>query len=424
VSSRVRGEILTPRAWRAAAGLIALLLGGCASAAAQLASPIPFPEDPARQQLRVLDQVRRVFEDEFLYPEAFDGESAAGLAGLEQRVRGGLTAAEFETGLREVIASLPAGTASYVSRQERIGQALGATAAYEGIGAFIGFREGPVPRFVLLSVVEGSPAAVAGLQAHDSILAIDGGPVDADEGLAAAERIRGPEGTRVRLEVSSPDGTRRVVDVERRRLVPQAPIRARVMSTGSVHLEVPVFADAALIDAIGAAMQALAEEPDSDGLVIDLRIAGGSGAWPLEDMLSLFLQGRQGEFVGRDHRGPLEITGRDLMGTQAVPLVVLVGPDTNGPPEIFAAAVQASSRAALVGTETRGRVYDYGRKILIDGSLLSYARSTYRTRRGQDLGASGVRPDILVDAEWDQVTESFDPALGVALELLERLTGG
>jgi carboxyl-terminal processing protease len=190
------------------------------------------------------------------------------------------------------------------------------------------------------------------------------------------------------------------------------------MSTGAVHLIVPVRADRTLLDGVDAAMQALAEEPDASGLVLDLRVAGSGGGWPLNEMLTLFVNGDLGGYIDRNGENQLVIRGRDSQGTQTVPLVVLVGRDTSGAAEVFAAAVQSTQRGLVVGQVTAGGVFGFGNAVLFDGSHLAYVRSTFTTRSGQDLGAEGVVPNLIVDSDWDQVNDTRDPVLGTALGLL------
>jgi carboxyl-terminal processing protease len=341
-----------------------------------------------------------------------------GLAALRGEVHAGVEEESYRQSLLELMESLPQGTVSYATREERIQAALGTTDSYEGIGALVAYRHAPEPRLILLAVVEGSPAASAGLRAHDAIHSIDEVPVTRAEAAAAVERVRGLAGSSVELEVESPDTGRRTVTVTRQRVLATDRVSGRVMSTGAVHLLVPVRADASLIDAVEAAMQALKEEPDSSGLVIDLRIAASDARWPLEEMLTLFTNGELGGYVDRSGQGPLVIRGKDSNGTQTVPLVALVGPDTSGAPEVFAAAIQAAGRGAIVGQVTAGKVFGFGTSILLDGSELVYVRSSFTTPQGRDLGSEGVLPNFVVPSDWDQVSDARDPVLGTALGLL------
>jgi hypothetical protein len=129
------------------------------------------------------------------------------------RIEGGLTNEQFSDLLRELQTELPAGALVYQSRGERIEAEIADTSSYEGIGAIIGFQEEDEPHIVILDVIDGSPAENAGLKPHDSIYKIDGNPILLEEGLTVVNRIRGPAGSTVTLQVKS--WNRRAVEVTR-----------------------------------------------------------------------------------------------------------------------------------------------------------------------------------------------------------------
>jgi len=107
-------------------------------------------------------------------------------------------------------------------------------------------------------------------------------------------------------------------------------------------------------------------------------------------------------------------------GELSLPLVILVGPDTEGSPEIFAAALQESGRAAVVGLPTSGNIFGYETVPLPDGSRLTLAISSYKTESGRDLGENGVEPDVIIESDWDEVSEADDPPLRKAIEIILR----
>ncbi len=157
------------------------------------------------------------------------------------------------------------------------------------------------------------------------------------------------------------------------------------------------------------------------GLVLDLRIAGSGGGWPLTEMLALLGDGEMGSLVSREGEVPITVTGQDVALSQSIPLAILIGPDTSGSPELFAAAMQSKGRATLVGLPTLGSILTYQQKALSDGSQLTYAFSSFVTLDGQDLSLSGVVPTLPVEADWDQVDPSNDE---VIFEAVNWLLGG
>jgi len=405
--------------WLVAGGLFLAACAAQTSTPVLLDPPTPDAQQSAEHQQRVLQEIQELIGQEYIYPEFAGVEWQAQADLLARRIEAGLSPADFEQALGALVGMLPAETASFATRAERVSDEFSSTPTYEGIGAFVSIRSEPTPRILLLSVMQDSPAEVAGLRAHDAVLAVDGEPVRAEEGFAVVERVRGPAGSEVVLQVISPAGEPRQVTVQRGQLTAQDFVRGGALSPGVFYLLVPVAADTTLLNATVQLLETAAEEGDPvRGLILDLRIAGSAGGWPLSEMLALLSDGEMGAYVDREQRTPMAIPGEDIANSQSVPIAILIGPDTSGVPELFAAALRSQGRARLVGLPTPGNVLTFQRRILPDGSLLTFAESSFVTPSGEDLGLAGLSPDLLVEADWDQVTPADDPVLSRALELL------
>jgi carboxyl-terminal processing protease len=381
---------------------------------------IPQSELAARQQ-SILTELVALLDEGYLYPDYGGVEWETQASRVEERITAGLTDEEFRAALEALVLLLPPGTASYTSREERVQAEFDVSNTYEGIGAFVSIRAEPEPRILLLSVMDPSPAATAGLQAHDAIYAVDGTAVSREEGLTVIDRVRGPAGTKVVLEVASPEQARRQVTVERGKVAIGDSLQGGILAPGLIYLLVPVSVDGSLFDTLADLLQTMLEQDQTAvGLVIDLRIAGSSLEWPLSEMLRLLGDGSVGHFNSRTGIQPLDVQGTDFADSQSLPLAILVGPDTRGAPEVFAAALQAIGRGAVVGLPTSGSVLSFQSHILPDGSLLTFAESSFVTPDGTDLSLSGLTPDVIVELDWDQVQPGSDPVLLKAIELLQQ----
>jgi carboxyl-terminal processing protease len=399
--------------------LVGLPVAACGALPAA-ATSIPQSDLAARQQL-VLEELLAHLEEAYLYSDYGGVEWETQASRVEGQISAGLTDEEFSAALKALVLALPAGTASYTSRDERVQAEFEASDTYEGIGAFVSIRAEPEPRILLLSVIDGSPAAGAGLQAHDAVYAVDGTAVSREEGLAVIDRVRGPAGTKVVLEVASPEQAHRQVTVERGNVAIADSLRGGIIAPGLIYLLVPVSVDTSLFDTLAGLLQDMLEQDQTAvGLVLDLRIAGSSSEWPLNEMLSLLGDGSAGHYNSRAGTQPLDIQGTDFADSQSVPLAILVGPDTSGAPEVFAAALQALGRGAVVGLPTSGSVLSFQSHVLPDGSLLTFAESSFVTPDGTDLSLSGLTPDVIVELDWDQVQPGSDPVLLRAIELLQQ----
>lgn len=250
-------------------------------------------------------------------------------------------------------------------------------------------------------VLAGSPAAVAGLQLDDLVTSIDGAPTAApgrelrDAG-AWEDRLRGPSGTRVKLEILRAGWKTPRAFVLVRAQLKQPTVRAEVLARGIGYLAITRFAEATSADA-AAALARLRQQGALGALVLDLR--GDPGG--LVDQAILVadqfldagtiveIRGRQGTESQRAHKGGLATT---------VPVVVIIDQGTASAAEIVAAALRDHGRAKLVGLPTYGKgtvqtFYD-----LEDGSGLKLTTARYYTPNGKSLESKGLAPDVRVDA--------------------------
>ncbi len=407
-------------------GMIALI-AACGRAPVTTETPTaalpPAPTEPIRaastaEKIQVFDALHEAIASSYVFEDYGGVEWEAQAEALRAALAAGMSDSDFQRAMTELVDLLPDEASSYMTRDQRIAAELEDTSIYEGIGAFVAVRSEPVPRIVLLSVIDGSPAEAAGLRAHDAIYAIDGVSVRAEEGLDVVQRVRGPAESEVVLQVASPGELRRDVIVTRRRLTATDNAKWRLLPSGSGHLLVPVLANGSLVEGVAAALEAMENQGGSPGLILDMRIAHSGTEWPLLELLTLLTDGMVGTYYNRETRSPLVVEGQDVFNSQSTPLVILVGPDTQGLPEVLAAALRANGRARIVGMQTHGQVLGYERRVLMDGSQVVFATSSFETLSGADLSRTGLAPDVPVEADWDQVTPANDPILEAAEGIL------
>lgn len=370
-------------------------------------------------QTRTFEALWKHLQDNYIYYDTANVDWASLHDEVAGRIEAGLTQEEFVDVLNELEADLPVGSLRHQSRAERIEGDTLDTSTYEGIGAFVGFNEEPVPHIVLLSIVEGSPAEDAGLKAHDSILEIDGSPVLLEEGITAVERVRGPAGSSVTLSIQSPGKAERSVEVKRGKLSSTGRLETSMITdTNYGYMLFPPLGYAALAEEVTSGLQTFTTNRKLEGLVLDLRIAGSSRGWPLEALFTMFHDGVIGQFYDRNNRQSVQVTGQDVFSSQTVPLVILVGKNTSGSPEILAASLQTYERAMVIGEQTPGLVETATSFYLPDGSEAFIETTSFLLPNGGEVGINGVSPDLPVEAGWDEVLPNNDPVLDRAIEYL------
>lgn len=376
---------------------------------------------PQEQQTKTFEALWKHLEERYIYFENADVDWDALHDTYAGQIKAGLTPEEFTSLMKELESRLPEGSLMYQSREERIQNDVADTSSYEGIGAFIGFNATPEPHIVLLAVMDGSPAETAGLEAHDSIFAIDGNPVLLEEGIKAADRVRGPAGSSVTLRIKTPGTAERSVEVKRGRLAGTGKLAAHTIpGTNYGYLLFPPIGYDTLTEDVVKSLQSMTASKKLDGLILDLRVAGSSGGWPLEAMSALFYNGSMGAFYNRTDKQEVTVKGQNISGSQTVPLVILVGQNTTGSPEIFSAGLQSHKRATVIGEQTPGNIEASSAFYLPNGSQALIETTSFVLSNGDEIGVIGVTPDIVMEQGWDEVLPNGDPVFDQAVQYLDK----
>jgi carboxyl-terminal processing protease len=269
----------------------------------------------------------------------------------------------------------------------------------------------------ITGVVEGSPAARAGLKRGDLIVKV-GSTSLANRGDGyGLDLIRGPEGTSVTLTVMRGE-TERVFSVERAPVV--VPVAtSRILSYDRLrigYLGLTGFSEGSgdkLRAEVHAAMDAHAR-----GLILDLRGNGGGLIGEAINVASIFLA--HGTIMSAEERGqpPRVYTARDDAIAPDTPLVVLVDRGTASSAEIVTAALQDHGRAKVVGARTYGKGVFQQTLQLVNGGALDITIGQFFTPNGHNLGdgvhqGSGIVPNI-------EAPEDSHPPADEALTVAER----
>jgi carboxyl-terminal processing protease len=269
--------------------------------------------------------------------------------------------------------------------------------SFVGIGVQVDTDEDAVR---IVDVFVDSPAQRAGLQRGDLILEVDGTST-ADTPLdVVVQRVRGPEGTDVRLSIQR-TGEAEPLDVVVTRAKIDRPAVSWALVPGSTlaHIRLEQFQSGAG-DEFKAALTA-AKADGATGAVIDLRGNPGGYVDEARAIVSQFL--REGVvYQTRDARGT--VNPNDVVeGGVAfeLPIVVLVDAGTASSSEITAGALQDAGRAKVVGVKTFGTGTVLGEFALTDGSALRIGTVEWLTPEGRRIWHEGITPDVIVELAPD-----------------------
>ena len=269
---------------------------------------------------------------------------------------------------------------------------------------------------LVVGVFDRSPAKRAGIRPGDLITEVNGRSIAGDPSDVATAKIKGKEGTYVRLTLKRPGKAERRIRARRERIrVPAVDSEARRADGRRVAvLQLVSFTSGAHGELVREIQRQ--EERGAEGFVLDLR---GNGGGLLDEAVlvsSAFVP--DGTIVSTDGRKRpkrvFEATG-DIATRK--PVVVLVDRGTASASEIVTAALHERLDSPVVGRRTFGKGV-FGQIFeLSNGGALDLVVGNYYTPEGRNLNGRGIRPDVRAA---DDVDTERDEALGRARAVLGR----
>jgi len=372
------------------------------------------------RQLKIFQELWQDVRDNYVYTD-FNGHDWNAIGDKYKAiVKAGLSDQDFYAAMDEMVFELSDEHSRYLAPEQVKAeeQEMAGQQNFVGIGALVMQLEGGASG-TIVSVFPGGPAAKAGLRLHDKVLGVDGGPwLDETTGES---RTLGPEGTPVTVTIQRPGEEPRDITLTRGTISSSLPIDyCMVPGTRIGYIYLPSFFDTTIDEQVHDALENLTADGPLDGLILDNRMNSGGLNTVAEPILSYFTGGVGGHFVSRDDRRPMNLTAEDINGSQTVPLAILVDLGTASYGEIFSGVLRLAGRATILGQNTLGNMEVLHSFDFEDGSLAWIAAETFEPV-GEANGIwerTGIIPDISVPTRWDLFTESNDPALAKAVELL------
>ena len=297
--------------------------------------------------------------------------------------------------------------------------------SYTGLGIEIAADQ---DRIVVVTPIEGSPAATAGVRSGDVILSIDGQPVSAEALDRTLVRMRGRAGSRVRLAISRNGEPQPLqFDLERSE-VHMRTVTAEPLPGGYGYVRITQFSDSTPAD-LDLALVSLrpAGRVGLRGLVLDLRGNPGGVLESATDVADEFID--SGMIVRAEGRAPdarfeIDATPGDVLN--GAPVVVLVDAGSASGSEIVASALRDHGRATLIGERTYGKGSVQTVIPLRDGQALKLTTSRYFTPSGVSINKRGLEPDVLLPnaaisrtVTATSASAAGDPIVGTALQYLK-----
>ena len=257
------------------------------------------------------------------------------------------------------------------------------TGHYAGVGIQIDVRDGWI---TVVSALPGTPAARAGLEGGDRIVAIDSVGTEGWSSDEASRVLRGPDGTRVTLMIERPGVAQRFpVPVTRREIRVPSVQHAVMLEPGTGYIDLTVFSESSA-EEIERAVESLRQQGMRE-LILDLRDNPGGLLDQGVAVSDLFLD--RGEMIvsmrGRTPDANREFVDRAAQRWEGLPMVVLVNENSASASEIVAGALQDHDRAVLIGRTSYGKGSAQSLFPLAGGGALKLTTALWFTPVGRSI---------------------------------------
>ncbi len=289
---------------------------------------------------------------------------------------------------------------------------------FGGLGIEIGMESGVIK---VISPIDDTPAAKAGIKAGDYIVKIGGEQVQGKSLIEAVKLMRGPVGTYIDLTVMR----KKIKKPLEFRIVRQI-IEVRSVSSKTIgkkkdlgYIRLKSFnenSDKQFLESV----KNLEKKFKVKGYVLDLRNNPGGLLTQAINITDFFLE--DGEIVSTKGRKVSETRkffarkGDEIKGK---PIIVLINNGSASASEIFAGALKDHKRAIIVGENSFGKGSVQSIIPLGNGGGMRLTISKYYLPSGKSISEVGVTPDILVEEEDNdfQISSDKDNQLNYAIKL-------
>ncbi len=297
---------------------------------------------------------------------------------------------------------------------------VGTQGEFGGLGIEVGTEDGFVK---VVSPIEDTPAARAGVKAGDLIIKID---EKATKGLTlndAVKLMRGKPKTQITLTISRKGETKPIVLTMMRDVIKVQSVKSKMIEPGMGYVRVTQFQEHT-VDNMVKHIEGLYKGGALKGLVLDLRndpggllhgAVGVSAAFLPSRVTVTSTDGRTEDAKRKYVASPedyLRGTRDDYLarlpaGIKNVPMVVLVNGGSASASEIVAGALQDHKRAAVIGTQTFGKGSVQSILPLTNNSAIKLTTARYYTPLGRSIQAKGITPDFIVEETPEGDLTSF-----------------
>ncbi len=289
---------------------------------------------------------------------------------------------------------------------------------FGGLGIEIGMEAGVVK---VISPIDDTPAARAGIKAGDYIVKIGKDQVQGKSLLEAVKLMRGPVGTSIELTVRRKNVKKPLEFTIRREVIEIQSVSSKKIGKDKDlgYIRLKSFNDNSDKQFLKS-VKKFEKEPKIKGYVVDLRNNPGGLLTQAINITDFFLD--DGEIVSTKGRKVSETRkffarkGDEINGK---PIVILINNGSASASEIFAGALKDHKRAIIVGENSYGKGSVQSIIPLRNGGGMRLTISKYYLPSGKSISEVGVTPDIFIEEEENDflINSDKDNQLNYAIKL-------
>ncbi|MFZ1522613.1 MAG: S41 family peptidase [Candidatus Saccharimonadales bacterium] len=336
---------------------------------------------------------------------------------LKSKYDGDLTDEEVNLGLkRGLVQSIGDPYTSYFTKDEYQQFSSDLQGKYSGIGAEVGKKGDAIE---IISPLDDSPAAKAGLRPGDTIMKVGNYTVGQESTLQeVVDKIKGDAGTVVNIKIFRQSEGERDYQIVRENIKDKS-VKFSV-DDGILNIRVSRFADDTA-NLVTSAIETGSKDKNLKGVIVDLRDNGGGQLDAAVSVSSQWLNfgqtvveeragGKIRQTFKSDQNGPLA----DLK------TVVLVNSYSASASEIVAGALRDYKKARIIGQKTYGKGSVQELIPLDDGSALKVTIAKWFTPNGDNIDKQGIEPDQEVKMDYAQKISGDDLQKQAAIQYINN----
>jgi carboxyl-terminal processing protease len=266
------------------------------------------------------------------------------------------------------------------------------TGQYSGLGIEVLQEDGGLR---IISPIDDTPAARAGIKAGDSIVKINGTLIDPQNVDSMFDQLRGKPGSKITLTIVHANSDK-LIDLHMvRENIAVSSVKVRELEPGYVYIRISQFQDDTANDLDKKLGELIKKNGPQKGAVLDLRNNPGGLLTAAVGVSDDFLD--SGIIVttrGRLQDANMSFSAHSGDQLNGAPIVLLTNNGTASAAEIVAGALKDNHRALTMGQRTFGKGVVQTVLPLDADHAVKITTARYYTPNGTSIQAEGIKPDI------------------------------